>query len=245
MDPKGIDAAYCFEKKIQLTHAEGRTSVGSADLFRQGCFVLEAKQASTSANPGSAPLRGTAAYERYMERAFGQAVNYANSLPQRPPFLLTCDIGHAFHLWEGFSGRYGGYGARRSFALDDLLKPEVQSLLRAIWMEPQSLDPARKRALVTREVATEIGKLAASLEQRFPPKAVAAFLMRCVFTFFAEDVGFLPDKEFENGLNDWRGGPQHLRHPAGKRPVSPRTPSPGGPLHPPGLHRAPAETRAG
>ncbi len=204
---KGTDDAYCFEKKIQLTHAEGRTSVGPADLFRQGAFVLEAKQGSTAANSDSAPLRGTAGYERYMERAFGQAVNYAQQLPQRPPFVLTCDIGHAIHVWEGFSGRYGGYGARRSFSLDDLLKADVQDFLRAIWMDPQSLDPARKRALVTREVATEIGKLAASLEQRFNPKAVASFLMRCVFTFFAEDVGFLPDKEFENALNDWRRSP--------------------------------------
>ena len=81
VDAKGFDSAYCFEMKIQLTHAEGRTSVGSADLFRAGCFVLEAKQASTAENPGSAPLRGTASYERYMERAFGQAVNYAQLLP--------------------------------------------------------------------------------------------------------------------------------------------------------------------
>ena len=72
VDPKGLDDAYCFEKKIQLTHAEGRTSVGSADLYRQGCFVLEAKQGSTITNPGSAPLRGTAGYERYMDVGIGE-----------------------------------------------------------------------------------------------------------------------------------------------------------------------------
>ena len=31
VDAKGFDSAYCFEKKILLTHAEGRTSTGSAD----------------------------------------------------------------------------------------------------------------------------------------------------------------------------------------------------------------------
>ena len=208
-EPKGPGATYCFEKDLKLTHLDGTASTGAIDLFREGCFVLEAKQGSTSDAPGSAPRRGTRAYDRYMEAAFGQAVNYARNLPQRPPFILTCDIGHAFHVWDGFSGTYGGYGARRTYTLEDLRDPKVQERFRALWLDPQSLDPARSRIAVTKNVAAALGGLAKSLEARFPAEAVARFLMRTVFTFFAEDVGLLPEKLFQNALEGaWNDHPE-------------------------------------
>ncbi len=170
--------------------------------------MLEAKQGSASDAPGSAPRRGTRAYDRYMEAAFGQAVNYARNLAQRPPFVLTCDIGHSFHVWDGFTGAFGGYGARRSFSMDDLREPQVQEWFRALWLDPQSLDPARTRTAVTREVAAALGGLAKSLEARFPAEVVSRFLMRVVFTFFAEDVGLLPEKLFQNALEGaWKEHP--------------------------------------
>lgn len=208
--PKDQHSDYCFEKDLKITHLDGSTSTGSIDLFKAGCFVLEAKQGSTKEKKGSSPVRGTRAYDQYMEKAFGQAVNYAIRLPQRPPFLMTCDIGHAFHIWDSFSGSYGGYGARRTIPLADLAKPDVQEWFRAIWENPQSLDPGKRRALVTRQVASELGHLAARLESRFPSKAVANFLMRCVFTFFAEDVGLLPSKVFERSLERWRKEPERF-----------------------------------
>ena len=208
-EPKGVESTHCFEKDLKLTHLDGTTSTGSIDLYREGCFVLEAKQGSTSDVPGSAPRRGTRAYDRYMEAAFGQAVNYARNLAQRPPFVLTCDIGHAFHVWDGFAGAYGGYGARRSFSMDDLRTPKVQEYFRALWLDPQSLDPARSRTAVTRDVAAALGGLAKSLEARFPAEVVARFLMRVVFTFFAEDVGLLPEKLFQNALEGaWKEHPE-------------------------------------
>lgn len=214
--PKDQTPHYCFEKDLKITHLDGSTSTGSIDLYKEGCLVLEAKQGSTKGRggvkEGSAPVRGTRAYDQYMEKAFGQAVNYAIRLPQRAPFLLTCDIGHAFHVWEGFSGSYGGYGARRTVPLEDLAKPEVQEWFKAIWENPSSLDPGKRRALVTRQVAIELGHLAVRLEGRFPPQAVANFLMRCVFTFFAEDVGLLPTKLFERSLERWRKEPERFAH---------------------------------
>ena len=138
--PKDQHPDYCFEKDLKITHLDGSTSTGSIDLFKAGCFVLEAKQGSTKEKKGSSPVRGTRAYDQYMEKAFGQAVNYAIRLPQRPPFLMTCDIGHSFHIWDSFSGAYGGYGARRTVPLADLAKPDVQDWFRAIWENPKSLD---------------------------------------------------------------------------------------------------------
>ena len=57
-EPKGPGATYCFEKDLKLTHLDGTTTTGSIDLYRAGCFVLEAKQGSTREAPGSAPVRG-------------------------------------------------------------------------------------------------------------------------------------------------------------------------------------------
>jgi len=208
-EPKNPTSTHCFEKDLKLTHLDGTTTTGSIDCYREGCFVLEAKQGSTAEATGSAPRRGTRAYDRYMEAAFGQAVNYARNLPQRPPFLITCDIGHAFHVWEGFSGTYGGFGARRSYTMEDLRDPKVQERFKAIWLDPQSLDPAKTRTAVTRDVAAALGGLARSLETRFPPEVVARFLMRVVFTFFAEDVGLLPEKLFQNALEGaWKEHPK-------------------------------------
>jgi hypothetical protein len=208
-EPKNPTSTYCFEKDLKLTHLDGTTTTGSIDLYREGCFVLEAKQGSTSEAPGSAPRRGTRAYDRYMEAAFGQAVNYARNLSQRPAFVVTCDIGHAFHIWDGFSGAYGGYGARRSYTMEDLRDPKVQERFKALWLDPQSLDPSKSRTAVTRDVATALGGLARSLEARFPAEVVARFLMRVVFTFFAEDVGLLPEKLFQNALEGaWKEHPK-------------------------------------
>ena len=215
--PKDRDPSYCFEKEVQLNHLDGTRTTGFMDLYREGAFVLEAKQGGarqgTAFHSGSdrgpkSNVRGTKSYDSYMERAFGQAVRYARELPQRPPFVLTCDIGHAFHLWEGFSGNYGGYGARRTFRLPDLLEPGTQELFRAIWEDPQSLDPARRRARVTRDVAQTLGELAKGLEPRFPSEAIARFLMRCVFTFFAEDTGLLPERTFQDALEQWQKKPE-------------------------------------
>ncbi len=205
--PSPGDSSYCFEKRIQRLHLDGSTSTVFADLHREGCFVLEAKQGGARGSTGSAPARGSRTYDKYMEAAFGQAANYALHLAPRPPFVITCDIGHAFHVWNGFAGTFGGYGARRTIPLADLKKPEVQEFFRAIWMDPHSLDPGKRRALVTRAVAGELGQLAAQLEARFPSQTVANFLMRCVFTFFAEDVGLLPGKLFEQSLEQWRAHP--------------------------------------
>lgn len=205
--PKDTSPDYCFEKEIRLTHRDGSTTTGFMDLYRAGSFVLEAKQGGRAGSPNA---RGTRSHDRYMERAFGQVVRYAQALPKRPPFVLTCDIGHVFEVWEGFTGDFGGYARRRTFTMADLLKDEVQAYFRAIWNDPQSLDPGRRRARVTREVALTLGRLAQGLEGRFPGEAVARFLMRCVFTFFAEDAGLLPPSTFQDALDLWRKQPQHF-----------------------------------
>lgn len=56
---------------------------------------------------------------------------------------------------------------------------------------------SRRAARVTREIASRLAELAKSLEAAgHNADDVAQFLMRCLFTMFAEDVGLLPRGAF-------------------------------------------------
>src|SRR5579872_896307 len=46
-DPAGEETernAYVFERAVRFRHDDGTTSPGRIDLYKKGCFVLEAKQ---------------------------------------------------------------------------------------------------------------------------------------------------------------------------------------------------------
>lgn len=101
--------AYSFERKVYLPSIGGKSELKRLDLYRKGCFVLEAKQgkekAATLSLPGltvsSAVKRGTRQWEDAMQRAKNQAENYIRCLPAaegRPPFLLVADVGHCFDI---------------------------------------------------------------------------------------------------------------------------------------------------
>lgn len=99
--------AYVFERDVVFHHGDGTTSTGRIDLYKRGCFVLEAKQGSEdrkTADPldlaqpklkkGTAK-RGTAAWDDAMLRARGQAESHLRALPPeegRPPRLNVGQI---------------------------------------------------------------------------------------------------------------------------------------------------------
>ena len=206
-------------------------TTGRIDLYRRGCFVLEAKQGSDRAESGAAlsaeaerqfkgrkrgtAVRGTAAWDTAMVRAHQQAQSYARNLPVeevrdgRPPFLIVVDVGQSIELYAEFSRSGGNYipfpdPAHYRISLDDLADPEVRARLRQAWLDPLSLDPSRRSAKVTREIADRLARLAQSLEPGHAPAEVAGFLMRCLFTMFAEDVSLLPKGAFTQLLADSR-----------------------------------------
>lgn len=207
--PKGNIAGdpYCFDKDIPVIHKDG-FSTNYADFYKEGHFLIEAKQGGNSSKRGTAK-RGTKTYDTAMEKAFYQALSYTPFLPSKPPFVMTCDIGSHFELWMSFSGNYGGYGARETIALEKLLDEKVFDRFVAIFTDPQSLNPEKYRARVTREVADTLAKLARWLEEQGnEPQEVANFLMRCIFTMFAEDVDLLKGEVFTKALRDrWIGYP--------------------------------------
>ncbi len=190
---------YCFDKDVKIFHPSGKITPGFIDFHKAEHFLIEAKQGGTTGKKGTAK-RGTNTYLREMEKAFVQAVAYTRSLSSKPPFLLTCDIGDHFELWMGFSGDYGGYGARREIGLTELRKADVFDLFVDIFSNPQQRNPEKIAARVTREVAADLAELAKGMEANVDPQQVAQFLMRCIFTMFAEDVGLLKEHLFTKAL---------------------------------------------
>jgi len=143
--------------------------------------------------------------------ARAQADGYARAVSRTdgwPPFLMIVDVGHVIELYSDFSGQGQGYtqypdGNRYRITLDDLRNEATRDRLRLIWTDPHALDPSKISAQVTREVAGHLAALGRSFEgQGHEPEQVARFLMRCLFTMFAEDVELLPKESFRNLLID-------------------------------------------
>ena len=155
---------YMFERPITFAHGDGGTSAGRIDCYRRGHFVLEAKKLKAGSH--------TKGFDVGLLRARTQGEAYARALPAsdgRPPFVLVVDVGTVIEVYAEFSksgGTYTPYPDPRShrLALADLAKPEIQDRLRSIWTDPDSLNPARISAQVTREVAALLATLAKSLE---------------------------------------------------------------------------------
>lgn len=227
--PDNLENGYVFERSLRFTNSEGQATTNFIDLYKRNSFVCETKQgveerggedllsaamddAARTRKQGHGK-RGTPGWYRTMKKARGQGERYIRALPAdegRPPFLLVVDVGHVIELYSEFSrtgGHYTPYPDTRGYRirLEDLRQESVRDRLRAIWTDPLSLDPARVSARITRGIANRLGKLAQSLEHDgHEPELTSAFLMRCLFTMFSEDVGLLPHRSFTTLLESFR-----------------------------------------
>ncbi|MCP4678313.1 MAG: class I SAM-dependent DNA methyltransferase [Deltaproteobacteria bacterium] len=203
---------FVFEKDVRIPDEGGSSSIGRMDLYKLDCFILEAKQGSTGATKkiGTAK-RGTGGWYMAMEEAFGQALKYAKHVENPPPFLIVCDIGYCFDIYATFDGTshyisFPNPQTSRIFFKD--LGDHLETL-KKIFTDPHSLDPAVQTVKITREVAAKLAELSKVLEaDGHHPETVATFLMRCIFTMFAEDVGLLPRDLFTHSIkNYWLPNP--------------------------------------
>jgi hypothetical protein len=268
--PDESQNSYVFEKRV--TGRNGHTKF--IDCYRRGHFILENKQGATlepalalssektshlrSRKTGHGK-RGTRGWDVAMEKARKQAENYARLLdgPEiaggRPPFLLVADVGHSIAVyadWSRAGGHYQPFPDPNNYRIPitELHREELRERLRLIWTDPLALDPSRRSARVTKQIADRLARLAKSLEDSPSPltplqgrgeqRAVASplstaaagegapgdrqgpgvraikqqgeiakFLMRCLFTMFAEDAGLLPEKAFTELLRKTRRQP--------------------------------------
>jgi hypothetical protein len=180
------------------------------DLF--GAAVLQ----RSSGGRRSRQVVGSRSWDVLMMNARQQAQNYARCLPPShgwPPFILVCDVGNCIEIYADFSGQgknYAQFSDRQGFRiqLQDLAREEIRERLIKIWQEPLTLDPVRIRARATRHIAERLAAVSRALEQQsHSPETVAMFLMRCLFTMFAEDVKLLPDKSFSELLKQCEADP--------------------------------------
>ena len=104
---------YVFERVVTFKEPDGTTSHGRIDLYKRGCFVLEAKQSRQKRGykelSGQPDLFGeqieltrgrrgaVRSWDVLMMNARRQAEGYARALPVShgwPPFILVFDVGH-------------------------------------------------------------------------------------------------------------------------------------------------------
>ncbi|WP_447529591.1 class I SAM-dependent DNA methyltransferase [Vreelandella sp. TE19] len=203
--------AYTFERRVDIQNSDGSENRGFIDLYKRGAFVLEAKQTGKGLE--------TKGWDKAMQAAYNQADQYVRALPAtegRPAFIVVTDVGRTIALYSEFSrsgGTYVPFPDPRNYQikLKDLREPEVQQRLKALWEAPDTLDPSKYAARVTREVSAKLATLAKKLEtDGFDVDRVAHFLKRCLFTMFSEDVELLPKGSFTAFLERMKQTPEHF-----------------------------------
>ncbi len=188
---------YRFELPVKVVDREGELATNYIDAWHAGHFALEAKM--------SDPTRQN---DALLRKAFGQVRNYVSHVSgTAPPYLMVVDVPRTLILWDRWSGSYGDFGAGRRIALGSLHeRADDIALLQDVFARPAVRDPRGRAQLVTKEIAARLATLAAALEDRgLDQERVARFLMRCVFSCFAEDVGLLPEQLFRKTLEAARG----------------------------------------
>jgi len=228
---------YVFERAVRPRASDGGTAPKRIDLYKKDAFILEAKQSrlpgakNAIPNQQALPLaiepealgrRGRgAAWDVMMQNARKQAEGYVFLLDAdhtAPPFIITCDVGHCLEVFADFSGTgraYNQFPDRNGFRIymDDLRDEDVRKRLACIWTDPHALDPTKASARVTREIAKRLAEVSKALEARgCNPEDVAHFLMRCLFTMFAEDTDLLPKGSFGALLERSVADPSHFPH---------------------------------
>jgi len=175
----------CFERGVTRTGA----GQGFADVWLRNHFGWEYKA------PG-----------KKLDGALRQLMMYALPL-DNPPLLVVSD-----RLRIEIHSHFTGMPSERHVVLlEDIVRPDVQHTLRALWQEPERFKPKRSNRQITEDAASAFADTAKRLRDAgVAADTVSHFLTQCVFCFFAEDVGLLPARLFER-LVGLQATPERLR----------------------------------
>lgn len=167
---------YCFKKGLTKTGSAASKTDGFADVWLKGHFAWEYKA------PGKS-----------MAKALEQLMRYTLPL-ENPPLLVVSDM-QRIEIHTHFTGTPSECHA---FELEYLAKPEVLQKLRSLWQSPDSFKPKRTNREITEDAAKTFAGTADRMRSAgVPAEQVSHFLTQCLFCFFSEDVGLLPEKLFE------------------------------------------------
>ena len=184
-DPTTADATgewFTFEKGA--SKASGGD--GWADVWRKDCFAWEYK--GKRAN---------------LDKAFDQILQYRIAL-ENPPLLIVSDM-EVIRIHTNWTNTVQKI---HTIPLNDLTDAANRDLLRDAFLNPEKLKPTKTRQQVTERAAENFVNIAQRLRERgHDPQEVAHFINRLVFCMFAEDIGLLPNKMFEEMIQISRANP--------------------------------------
>ncbi len=173
VDLQGAD--FCFEKGARKTGG----GQGWADVWKRNCFAWEYK-----------------GKHKDLGAALRQLQQYALAL-DNPPLLIVSD----FETIEIHTHFTNAVHTVRRLTLDDLADPAQRQVLQWAFTDPERLKPGRTIEAVTAEAAELFAGLAQRLRERgHEPQRVAHFMTRLLFCLFAEDIGLLPGRLFNDLL---------------------------------------------
>lgn len=177
---------YRFEKPV-LKVAGGK---GFADVYAEGRFGWEYKGKGADLN-----------------KAYQQLLSYREDL-RNPPLLIVCDM-QTIELHTNFTGTQKSVVR---WTLDDLRDGQRREQLRRVWLDPASFNPSHRIELATVAAVDSLAKVSEALKARSEtPELVAHFLVRTMFTLFAEDAELIPRETFKRLLEAAKKHPEDFK----------------------------------
>lgn len=161
------EEAGLFQKHVEKISG----AKGFADVWLKDKFAIEYK------SPGED-----------LDKAYQQLQDYRDALGN-PPLLVVSDT-QRIRIITNFTGTKP---LKHDITPSNFETQASQKLLKALFHDPTSLNPAHQVEAVTLDAAREVAAVARRLEARkIPPMEVAHFLMKMIFVFFATHAGLLP-----------------------------------------------------
>ena len=197
-DPNGD--FFTFEKSLKKETG----AAGFADVWRSGCFAWEYKGLHAD-----------------LGKAYGQLQLYREALGN-PPLLVVCDFDR-YEIHTNFNNtvkrvyRFSNSDIPSDRPVDGISLTPIQTL-RALFQDPEALNPGKSQAKLTEEAADLLVTLAEDLRRwnevsdaPISDQQIARFIMRMIFCFFACDVGLLHKEMFEDLISVNKTNPEAFR----------------------------------